>query len=165
MADEPEWIAQDLYDKTAYTGFGVYKIRLFRDEKPVRIHRFQGVDETGLLLIGRSVDIDRRRRQFVNSSKGRHGHSEGIQWYLVTRFSEIDKQTSLRFEFVKLESERKAKERERVELQDYFERYLETPPLNAAIPKRKEWFDELRDRSIEKPRKGIVENVWEELSG
>lgn len=143
MTNELEWAMLGLNDKKGCNAPGIYRIRLFKKGKPVEICRFGGVDETGLLLVGRSVDIERRREQFIRSSKGKHGHSEGIQWWLVTRFSDIGKQSSLRFEFVRL-SEEKAREREKAELQDYFKRYLETPPLNATIPQRLRWFDELR---------------------
>ena len=46
----------------------VYRIRLFRKERPVCIWRFGGIDEEGILAIGSSGNIERRRRQFITVS-------------------------------------------------------------------------------------------------
>jgi hypothetical protein len=62
----------------------------------------------------------------------------------VTKHSDIGKRSSLLFEFVELESKNKAVDMEKKEIQKYFQKFWEAPPLNAAIPQREKWFDKLR---------------------
>ena len=147
MVSGMKWMVVDIDSGIGYDGPGVYKIQLVnKNGKPVEISRFGGTDKEGILAIGCSKQIDIRRKQFVESSKGKRGHSEGIQWCLVRQFSEKAEQALLRFAFAKLGTKEEAMEEERKEIRNYFKKYLEAPPLNGAIPKRLEWFKQLRGR-------------------
>jgi len=143
------WCSRNLYESTSWNGPGVYRIRLVRDGKPVPIRRFNGTDYEGILVIGCSSNIERRRKQFIRASSGKKDHSEGIQWYLVTNFSRFRNiysrgRYSLQFDFIKTKSKEEAERIEEEEIWTYFEKHSETPPLNAAIPGREKKFDRLR---------------------
>jgi len=142
-----KWRVVDINYEIDYDGPGVYKIQLIdKNSKPLEIRRFGGTDEEGVLVIGCSEHIDTRRKQFLTSSAGERGHTEGIQWWLVKHFSEWAKQTSLRFAFAELGTKEEAMRVEMEEIQSYFMKYGEAPPLNGVIPKRIEWFNRLRGR-------------------
>lgn len=107
------------------------------------------VPEAIMAAIGCSSNIERRRKQFIRASSGKHGHSEGIQWYLVTNSSRFrDRYSqggySLQFDFIKTKSREEAERIEEEVIWIYFEKYSENPPLNAAIPGREKRFNELR---------------------
>jgi len=141
-----EWMLSEIDAETNCDEAGVYQILLFRNEKPVLIHRLVGIDTEGVLAIGHTYDIENRRKQFRRSSEeAERGHSEGIQWWLVRNFQ---KQTfegcQIKFKYVKLDSKNDAKKEEERQIKAYFEKHCEAPPLNGSIPKRIEWFEELR---------------------
>jgi hypothetical protein len=139
--------AKPISQETGYGFSGVYWIKLFKNQQPVEIHRLGGVDKEGMLSIGCTDNIERRRKQFVNSSEGKYGHSEGMQWFLARKYSDLGSQEySLWFDYVKAESKEASEKGEEDEIRRYFKEYGETPPLNSAIPNRKKWFDELRSK-------------------
>jgi hypothetical protein len=136
-----EWESNNIDIGTNYDGPGVYRIRLFTHGRPAAIPRLGGTDKEGVLAIGCSENIEDRRKQFIQSSKGKRGHSEGIQWWLVKKFHNFEG-FSLVFDFIKLSLEDKSSEECR-QIQEYFKRYAEAPPLNGSMPKRIRWFEEL----------------------
>jgi hypothetical protein len=141
-----EWMLFGIDTKTNYDGAGVYQILLFKNEKPVPIHRLVGIDTEGVLAIGHTENIENRRKQFRRSSEeAERGHSEGIQWWLAKSFHKQSFEGSqIRFKYVKLGSKSEAKKEEERQIKAYFEKHCEAPPLNGSIPKRIEWFEELR---------------------
>lgn len=140
-----KWSSINIGNKTRYSKGGIYRIRAceIASGKSVRIPRLRYYDEEGILMIGRTKNIERRRKQFVRSSLGNHGHSEGIQWWLVKHFSRLGEEFSLVFDFIKVE-DAEATDLERKKIQEYFKKHLELPPLNSIMPRRNEWFDQLR---------------------
>jgi len=135
----------EIHNETGYSKRGVYRIYLFDGDAPVEIPRVRGVDKQGLLLIGRSENIENRRKRFIRSEEGRGpGHSEGQLLFLMKQFFEKLKEQQIRFNFDKVDSKKEAEEMEKEELRKYFKIHLELPPLNSAMPRRREWFDELR---------------------
>jgi hypothetical protein len=139
-----KWISMDINCETGHNKPGIYRIILFKNGQPVKIPRFRKVDEAGVLVIGHSRNIEARRKQFIGALQGKHGHSEGIQLWLVKEFSDIIKESSLQFEFFPSESKEEAANMEKTEIQGYFKNFSEPQPLNSAIPQRAKWFDELR---------------------
>jgi hypothetical protein len=138
---------QPITQETNYGGPGVYWIKLLRNQRPFEINRLGGPDKSGILAIGCTDNVERRRKQFIDSSGGKYGHSEGMQWFLVRKFWKLGSQEySLQFEYIKLSSKEASKTEEKEKIQEYFKEYLESPPLNGAIPERKKWFSELRDK-------------------
>jgi len=58
----------------------------------------------------------------------------------------------LLFEFIELKSKNIAIEIEKMEIQEYFKKHLESPPLNANIPQRRKWLDELKDKRTDRTK-------------
>jgi len=141
-----KWMLFGIDTETNYDGPGVYQILLFRNEKPVPIHRLVGTDTEGVLAIGHTESIENRRKQFRRSSENaERGHSEGIQWWLVKNFHKQSfEESQIKFKYVKLSSKSEAKREEERQIKAYFEKHCEAPPLNGSIPKRIAWFEELR---------------------
>ncbi len=92
-----------------------------------------------------SSKLESRRKQFyrIVSKKSRRGHSEAITWWLAREFSEFNhKEHSLKFEFMMTKD---MVSEERKLLQEYFKKHAEPPPLNAIIPQRTKWYEEMRE--------------------
>ncbi len=140
-----QWIQSEIDNETKYEGAGVYQILLFRNQKPVPIHRLVGTDMEGVLALGHTKNIETRRKQFRRSSEAERGHSEGIQWWLVRRFHKPGFEgTEVKFKYTRLGSKPEAEKEEARQIKAYSEKHGEAPPLNGSIPKRIEWFEELR---------------------
>jgi hypothetical protein len=112
---------------------GVYRIWAKSENgKPISIHRFCGIDNNGLLYIGRTIDqtLSKRVYQFSassNISKNTHNHSGAGKY----KNSEIIRKTlgehKLWFDFIETDDP-KTKENEL--LTEYSLLYGEKPPLN-----------------------------------
>jgi hypothetical protein len=141
-----EWMLSGIDAETNCDGAGVYQILLFRNEEPVPIPRLVEIDTEGVLAIGHTENIENRRKQFRRSSEeAERGHSEGIQWWLVKKFHKQSFEgCQIKFKYVRLGSKSEAKQEEERQIKAYFKKYCEAPLLNGSIPKRIEWFEELR---------------------
>jgi hypothetical protein len=139
-----DWKLSPIEVETGCDKPGIYRVRLFSNGKPVEIGRLGGTDRMGILAIGNSDNIEKRRKLFVRAKKGNHGHSAGIQWYLVTYHSKRFEKCTLMFQFTELVDKKEAEEEEEKEIWEYFKNYLEVPPLNGSIPGREKRFDEIR---------------------
>ncbi len=117
----------------------VYKIRIISKGIPITIGRFLGVDKQGLLCIGTSSHMERRRKKFIQGiTKGR-GHSEANLLHLIRRYTEIDNifpEFELEYSFIQINYEEEAKILEETLIKVYVSRFGEVPPLNSAIPGR-----------------------------
>ena len=131
----------DWHDITQPANYGenaVYRIRLMNQQGPAMISRFLGADSNGILCIGKTNDMEKRRRQFVRGLKGKFGHSEGYLMHIlqkVSPFSALYANTEWQYSFAKVGSG----EEEAVEAQEikaYVKEFGEVPPLNSAIPDR-----------------------------
>ncbi|KKL90433.1 hypothetical protein LCGC14_1904750 [marine sediment metagenome] len=116
-----------------YEGKGVYRFRLVDNKgKCVSIPRFLGEDKDGIIVIGEAENIKTRLNQFnkvVTESK-KYAHSEGLTIHLlrkITKFKEIYGMCTFQYTFIKVDEH---KEAEKKLLENYFEDYGETPPLN-----------------------------------
>ena len=112
---------------------GVYKIYLYRENKPITIPRFLKDDVSGLLYIGAAekTPLYYRLNCFINTinpSKKQNNHSGANKVMNNKSLDKIIKVSSLMFDFI-LSS--KAKMQEKKELKDYFEEFGEVPPLNG----------------------------------
>ncbi len=140
----PNWKRSNLDEKVDYNESGIYRIRLFRNGEFVEIPRLGGFDEKGMLVIGETKRINRRRRKFIRAAqKGEAPHSEGKQYWLMNQFSDLLEEDDLKFEYLELTSKKDAKKKEKEEIRKYFKKYLEVPPLNSNLPNRKDWIDRL----------------------
>lgn len=112
---------------------GVYKIFLFKDEKPLTIPRFLSNDDTGLVYIGAAekTPLAYRLTCFVaskNSKKRQNNHSGGDKIKSNGKLLELTNDLVFMYEVI-LASE--AKEKEREMLKNYITEYGEVPPLNG----------------------------------
>ncbi len=129
-----------------YQGHGIYQILIYKNDKPISISRLQGKDCNGILSIGKSVNIEKRRNKFYRTSIGKRklGHSEARTWLIIKRLShDLFDSHSLMFTFKKTGQGEEIDE-ERDELRKYFTKFLELPPLNHQFPERMKWYHELK---------------------
>ncbi|MFC1949015.1 hypothetical protein ACFLW0_02450 [Chloroflexota bacterium] len=130
---------------------GVYKIRIADvDCNPFQIDRFLGSDSEGIVVIGNSINVFNRVRNFLKAYEGKyHKHSAGSRAFLLRAFLGMGKTNFTRniyrdgrlmFTAVKLNSKPEAILEEEELLKVYFLTYGELPPLNRALPDDKvEW--------------------------
>lgn len=133
-----EW--KKIEEKTEHTKPTVYKVRLVRKGNPVLINRFLGKDEGGILFIGSTENMERRRDQFERGLERIHGHSGANLLHLLRENAgfklEIDR---LEYRFKRM-SKKRIKVGEEMLIKEYVRKYGEVPPLNSAIPnKRGSW--------------------------
>ena len=145
MINEGEWFSwRTFYDADSLKTLGlvpeVYAIRLLdtSTKKPLRIGRFLGRDEQGILQIGVSKRLGKRLLDFFHSCyEGAHTHSEGARLCLVrllTQFEEhIYPEASLQYNMIWTSDIEDAKRDEERLLKIYFKRFGELPPLNNNI--------------------------------
>lgn len=112
---------------------GVYKIFLFKDDKPITIPRFLGKDESGLAYIGAAekTSLEYRLTCFIASkdlTKKQNNHSGGIKIKKQTKL--LDLTNDLVFMYKVLLTSN-AKEKEREMLKNYITEFGEVPPLNG----------------------------------
>lgn len=116
-----------------------YQIRLINRSKPISISRFLDTDFDGLLSIGMTSNMERRRKQFISGWKRKRGHSEGNLLYLLEKYSGIKNKFndySVQYRFEKATSGMNAGQLERILIKKYVKRFGEVPPLNSSIPAR-----------------------------
>jgi hypothetical protein len=146
-----DWNSIPIYKPIECNGkcTGVYRVRLFKEGNPYPINRLNGTDSDGVLSIGMSKNLEDRRNKFFRIVYGNHrfSHSEAITWWLVRNVSKFKEETcSLKFDYRFLNDGVKAIEEEKRLLQEYFIEFSEPPPLNAVIPKRTNWYEEVRPK-------------------
>jgi hypothetical protein len=121
----------------------VYKIALlerFEPFEPIKIPRFLKEDKDGILVIGETTQMERRRRYFINGS-----HSEGILWDKLKKYTGFEKKfpnAVLAYCYSIIEDNKQAKSSESRLIKKYIIQYGEAPPLNSSIPDRyndEEW--------------------------
>src|SRR5438445_13806916 len=142
--DWSEWYG--LGDQTKWTPlyklYGIYQIRITTPQaEPFRIPRIGGIDEEGILYIGRSGyrtsksnrSLGQRLGEFVSGN-----HSGAYTYSLATSgFAQRPgfAERNLWFRTVTLDDEA-IQNAEQSAIREYFERFLELPPYNGAFPGR-----------------------------
>ena len=141
---------------------GVYAIRLvYRGTNiPVVIQRFKKQDSSGILMIGHASKINDRIKDFRKAYKnGNASHSEGLTLFLVKKFfcnqqffydQQFDDIYSLQYCFIKIGTKKEAEQTEEEQLQQYFRKFGEVPPLNANLPGRDGWIEEIIEEERER---------------
>ena len=139
-----------MYEPLPHRGPAAYRVRLLRGRRPFNMRRLLGVDDEGLLSIGKTKNMESRRTQFISGVVNGYGHSEGNLLRLLLLYSalkdEVDAQPKIECCYVKCDTEPDAIELEARLIKDYLCRFAELPPLNSAIPNR---YDETTWRLIE----------------
>lgn len=110
---------------------GVYKLIAFKDGQRMPVNRFLNRDEDGVLYIGKATSfVDRvtvLKKSIAPDYKGK-GHDCGIRYKKYKEIAIMVPYDNLYIELVPSDS---PKERERVLLEEYLEKYGELPPFNA----------------------------------
>lgn len=118
----------DLLDKQ-----GLYQIRMVNTfNNPLPIPRLVGIDESGIIYIGKSVEL---RTRIENFYCGRHS---GGGMYNLVRL-QLRRHTPyngymLQYRCMKITDEQIMKKTEVNLLRRYFRKYCELPPFNSTIP-------------------------------
>lgn len=134
-----EWM--NISEPSNFNGPAVYKIRL-KDNKGsvVSIDRFLGRDAEGILCIGKTENMEGRRKRFMKGIQEGTVHSEARLIYSIrTRCKKFnEKYAACQYEycFEKLFTSEKATAKEAKLIKEYIIRYGEAPPFNSSIPKR-----------------------------
>jgi hypothetical protein len=118
----------------------VYRIAIAKKDTQVElipIGRLAGVDGDGILLIGKAIKMETRRRQFLNPNGA---HSEGILFKLIKaysrQFQEKYANSSCVYSYAVASDGAEALKIKQQQIKKYVMHYGETPPLNSAIPDR-----------------------------
>ena len=125
---------------------GVYIIRCLERGSPKHFTRLNGIDEEGILCIGKSVNLRRRIREFLKdiAAKGlkEKYHSEG--WNFRKYFRDNPNPKAIKPEIENMEviwktmnSEDEADELETKLIQDYVMMFQDKPPLNISIKRKR----------------------------
>ncbi len=142
--DQSEWsewlLFQTLNFKTVPPKPGVYELRWVIDGKPQIINRANGVDRSGLLYVGQSVNLRRRiKGLWQNITEGKLRHTAGrtyTTYHYERKFPPEQLQvrwtTQPRGQSEKIESKL---------LDRYVNEFLDKPPLNISIKRTKIPFD------------------------
>ena len=131
---------KNITESSRYDGCAVYEVRLVnKEDHPVIINRFLGTDKEGILAIGMTTNMERRRKQFIYGENRCRAHSEGNLLFLLKEYSRFKtkyNRTRYQYRFQKVKTRDDAKKKEKKLIKDYFKKYGEVPPLNSAIPDR-----------------------------
>jgi hypothetical protein len=134
-----DWQWKMLSEPTGHHAAAAYAVRLLNQGSVVSIPRFLGVDAEGLLTIGKTTDLEERRRRFVRgSSKGR-GHSSGNTLFFlnfVGVFQKFFREPSYQIAFKPVATDLDARRLESDLTKNYMIRFGEGPPLGSVIPDR-----------------------------
>lgn len=131
---------RNIINPSNYNKCAIYRIRLCERGNPVHIHRFLGIDDCGILSIGRTTNLEQRRKQFINALKGIFGHSEGNLLNILEQVSpllSLYPDRDYEYSFVEV-STTNMNDIEEEQIKAYVKIFGEVPPLNSAIPNRYE---------------------------
>jgi len=125
---------------------GVYVLTYIENGKPKTFSRLNGIDSEGILLIGKTVNLTRRVREFYKDilSEGlkEKYHSEGWNFRAYFRDNPNPQAIKLNPEnvwvhWMLMENEREAYEFETQLIQDYVMTFQDKPPLNISIKRQR----------------------------
>lgn len=128
---------KDIGEECDYENAAVYKIALLESLDPlipIAIPRFLREDKGGILLIGATGNMKRRRREFLN---GQHGPAS--LWRRISTYTEFKKKfpnSMLAYCYTPMKDGEQATALEGTLILEYTVKYGEPPVLNSTIPKR-----------------------------
>jgi len=139
MAPLITWKWKALSEPTGCRGAAVYAVRLLDRGAVVSIPRFLSIDAEGVLTIGMTTNLERRRRHFVRGyAKGR-GHSAGNLLHFLSAIETFNLAFPERSYEISFRAVTDGGEARRLEAQvtkEYLARFGEGPPLTSVIPDR-----------------------------
>ncbi len=122
-----------------HNGAAVYQVRLLRSRRPLPIGRLLRRDPAGLLCIGMTADMQRRRRAFVQGLKRGRGHSEANLLHQLEKSTPLKRLMPRRVYQYRFRTTSNRLDAQRLEerlIKRYVKQFGEVPPLNSAIPNR-----------------------------
>lgn len=135
-----EWQWRALSESTSHQTNAAYAVRLLDKRGVVSIPRFLGNDSEGLLTIGMSTNLERRRRGFIRGlTKGRGHSSANILFFLRTEAHQsVIEGARYEISFCPAATRDDALQMESRLTRSYLARFGEAPPLTSVIPNRYE---------------------------
>ncbi len=140
MGEKYNWSAwRRITQEANCNGPAIYRIRLCDDSgNPISIQRFFGSDDDGLLCIGKTTNMERRRKNFKRGLEKGVGHSEANFLHILEKHTSLlAKYRTRQYEYSYCrvrESELDALEEKSIK--KYVKEFGEPPPLNSNIPSR-----------------------------
>ncbi|MGD0597834.1 MAG: hypothetical protein ABSA64_09990 [Sedimentisphaerales bacterium] len=132
----------NINDNCNYQGPAVYKVRLANaNSNACKLERLLMADDEGIMCIGQTGNMERRRTKFLSGIKNANGHSEiNLVYYLnrYTKFPDKFNDANFQYSFCKCSDVPESKKEEDKLIKAYFKEFGEVPPLNSAIPNRYE---------------------------
>lgn len=111
---------------------GVYRIRVFNVEaKSVPIARLNGVDELGILHIGKSINLGVRIRTFRQAAEGKSAPHPAGRAFRTWEFEKVFPKEWLRFDYTFTSTDEESLRLESSLHEEYRRRYLDRPPLDG----------------------------------
>ncbi len=126
-----------VYDKKIVQNYvpakpGIYKIYWYKKGIPQTIKRIAGIDESGLLYIGKTDGTlkDRLNQFRLNAFKGSSNHSGALKYKKYSVLNILIKPDEI-FAVWEVVTNESPLDREKRELKIYAEKFGEVPPLNG----------------------------------
>ena len=129
---KPISLAEDRFWKNIPDVGGVYNIHCFKGKKPITINRVLGIDNQGILYIGKSDNLRERLRMLwrvLNPNLKATAHTFGSKFNDNKKLKEAFPLNSL---FIKYQVSKESKKLEKDLLDQYFQNFGEVPPFNSS---------------------------------
>jgi hypothetical protein len=129
IADEDFW--EKVYERHQAKG-GVYKIIAVNNYHRVPIKRFLGIDDEGILYIGKAISyLDRviNLKKSISPDYKGSGHICGRRYKSNSKIAEQFPYNYLHIELIQTDN---PKQEEAKYLKEYFNKFGEAPPLNVV---------------------------------
>ena len=135
--DWTEWVLIEKLDFTRITTTsGVYEIGASINGQPQPINRAKDVDKNGLLYIGKTKNIRKRIKNFWRHVREEGNQHTAAETYLLYEYNTKFQRESLQARWLAL-PEGMQKKAEWKLIDEYLEKYLDSPPLNIHIHRPK----------------------------
>jgi hypothetical protein len=126
--------------KSNYYGCAVYQTRLVDGSgKVISIDRFLRNDKDGIISIGKTKNMEERRRDFLRGINKGSSHSSANLFYLMKNnchnFKKKYRNFQIQYRFKVVSDKNLEKEEEKL-IKDYFKKFGELPLLNSSIPNK-----------------------------
>ena len=132
-----EWASIEKLDFTRITTTpGVYEIGASINGQPQQINRANGVDRNGILYIGKAGNLRKRIKDFWRHILIEGNRHTAAETYLFYGFNTKIPRESLQVRWLALPKGMQG-EFEKKLIDDYLEKYLDSPPLNIRIHRPK----------------------------
>jgi hypothetical protein len=123
-------------EPTGYSGAAVYAVRLVERGRVIPIPRFLGTDPEGILTIGKTSHLERRRCRFVSGYERGHGHSAANLLFRLAKFPQMFPSATFEFVFRRARDASLALALETRLTRQYWQLYGEAPPLTSVLAGR-----------------------------